>query len=106
MWLCRLSYRDCWEQRAKAFIRDCRLGHPKPSTVGNLAVSQVPLGDRAQAAAYVAALTRELAGLMRRHHLDTLGYLLDVVHLEAEETVQRSATDPTPSPQLPVTRAR
>ena len=82
------------------------MAHPKPSTVGNLAVSQVPLGDRAQAAAYVAALTRELAGLMRRHRLDTLGYLLDMVHLEAEETVQRTAADPSPTPEQPVTRAR
>ena len=64
---------------------------PKPSTVGNLAVSQVPLGDADQAAAYVAGLTAELAGLVRRHRLDTLAYLLDMVRLEAEETVQRAA---------------
>jgi hypothetical protein len=63
---------------------------PKPSTVGNLAISQVPLGDRVQAAAYVAGLTAELATLVRRHRLDTLGYLLDMVRLEAEETVQRA----------------
>ena len=66
------------------------MAQPKPSTVGNLAVSPVPLGDREQAAAYVAALTGELAGLVRRHRLDTLGYLLDMVRLEAEETVQRA----------------
>ncbi|TMJ04296.1 MAG: hypothetical protein E6G97_07270 [Alphaproteobacteria bacterium] len=65
------------------------MARPKPSTVGNLAISQVPLGDPQQAAAYVAALTGELAVLVRRHHLDTLGYLLDMVRLEAEETVQR-----------------
>ena len=66
------------------------MARPKPSTVGNLAISQVPLGDPAQAAAYVAGLTGELAGLVRRHRLDTLGYLLDMVRLEAEETVQRA----------------
>jgi hypothetical protein len=32
-----------------------------------------------------------LTGLVRRHRLDTLGYLLDMVRLEAEETVQRAA---------------
>ena len=79
---------------------------PKPSSVGNLAVSQVPLGDRAQAAAYVSALTRELAGLVRRHRLDTLGYLLEMVHLEAEETVQRMNAEPSPAAEPPATRAR
>ena len=66
------------------------MARPKTSTVGNLAVSEVPLGDPEQAAAYVAGLTGELAGLVRRHRLDTLGYLLDMVRLEAEETVQRN----------------
>ena len=66
------------------------MARPKPSTVGNLAISQVPLGDPAQAAAYVAGLTGELAGLVRRHRLETLAYLLDMVRLEAEETVQRA----------------
>lgn len=66
------------------------MARPKPSTVGNLAISQVPLGDRVQAAAYVAGLTAELASLVRRHRLDTLAYLLDMVRLEAEETVQRA----------------
>jgi hypothetical protein len=59
--------------------------------VGNLAVSPVPLADRQQAAAYVAALTGELAGLVRRHRLDTLGYILDLARLEAEEAVQQAA---------------
>ena len=67
------------------------MARPKPSTVGPLAVSQVPLGDPKQAAAYVAGITSELAGLVRRHHLDTLGYLLDMVRLEAEEAAQRAA---------------
>jgi hypothetical protein len=66
------------------------VARPKPSTVGNLAISQVPLGDRVQAAAYVAGLTAELATLVRRHRLDTLGCLLDMVRLEAEETIQRA----------------
>jgi hypothetical protein len=48
------------------------------------------LGDPEQAATYVAGLTGELSGLVRRHKLDTLAYLLDMVRLEAEETVQRA----------------
>ncbi len=86
------------------------MARPKPSTVGNLAVSQVPLGDPAQAASYVAGLTGELASLVRRHRLDTLGYLLDMVRLEAEETIQRAerpAADQTPSlQQQPLSRSR
>lgn len=59
--------------------------------VGNLAISPVPLTDRQNAAAYVAALTGELAGLVRRHRLLTLGYMLDLARLEAEEMVQQAA---------------
>jgi hypothetical protein len=55
-----------------------------------LAISQVPLGNPETAAAYVAGLTGELSSLVRRHRLDTLAYLLDMVRLEAEETVQRA----------------
>lgn len=69
------------------------MAQPRPSTVGNIAVSPVPLGDREQAVAYAAGLTGELAGLMRRHRLDTLAYLLDMVKLEAEQTLQRSEGD-------------
>ncbi|MEA2880421.1 MAG: hypothetical protein QOF14_5617 [Hyphomicrobiales bacterium] len=66
------------------------MAHPRPSTVGNLAISQVPLGDPETAATYVAGITAELSNLVRRHRLDTLAYLLDMVRLEAEETVQRA----------------
>jgi hypothetical protein len=66
------------------------VARPRPSTVGNLAISEVPLGDPEQAATYVAGLTSELSNLVRRHKLDTLAYLLDMVRLEAEETVQRA----------------
>jgi len=41
------------------------------------------------AADYVAALVLELALIARGHHLDTLGYLLEVARLEAE-SVSRS----------------
>ena len=40
--------------------------------------------DTAQAAAYVAELAGELASIARRHGLDTLGYILDMAKLEAQ----------------------
>jgi hypothetical protein len=48
------------------------------------------LGDPETAATYVAGITGELSSLVRRHRLDTLAYLLDMVRLEAEETVHRT----------------
>jgi len=54
-----------------------------------LSISEVPLADRQQAAAYVADLTGELAVLVRRHRLYTLADLLDMVRLEAEQTAIR-----------------
>lgn len=53
---------------------------------------QEPVADRAAAAAYVAALSADLATLARRHNLDTLGYLLDMARLEAENTAQVGRT--------------
>lgn len=47
-----------------------------------------PPGDRAAVATYVAALSADLAVIARRHNLATLGYLLDMVRLEAENTAQ------------------
>jgi hypothetical protein len=84
------SYSDRKGHEEANLIGDCTLARPKPSTVGHLAVSEVPLGDPEQAAAYVAGITGELASLVRRHRLDTLGYLLDMVRLEAEEAAQRA----------------
>jgi hypothetical protein len=49
-----------------------------------------PPDDPAAAAAYVAALTAELTVLARRHQLETLAYLLDMVRIEAEATAQRA----------------
>ncbi len=45
-------------------------------------------GSREEAAAYVADLTSDLALIARRHGLDTLGYLLDMAHLEAENSLR------------------
>jgi hypothetical protein len=56
----------------------------------------------ASVAVYIAALTAELGQLARANGLDTLGYLLDMARLEADETVKASAegeqwADPTAS---------
>jgi len=40
--------------------------------------------DRKAAANYVATLSGDLAVIARRHGLDTLGYLLEMAQLEAE----------------------
>jgi len=45
-------------------------------------------GDRAAAADYVAELSAELARLARQHGLDTLGYILDMARLEAENVTR------------------
>jgi hypothetical protein len=41
--------------------------------------------NKAEAAAYVAELTADLARIARRHGLDTLGYILDMARLEAQQ---------------------
>ena len=41
-------------------------------------------GNRIQVAHYVASLSGDLATMARRSGLDTLGYLLEMVRLEAE----------------------
>ncbi len=48
--------------------------------------------DRDQVAVYLAALTSELAMVARRHGLETLSYLLDMAHLEAENVSARPRT--------------
>jgi hypothetical protein len=44
--------------------------------------------DRTAAASYIAELSAELATLARRHRLDTLGYILDMARLEAENATR------------------
>jgi hypothetical protein len=73
------------------------VGRAKPSSVGTVEVSPVPLIDREAAAAYAASLSAELASLMRRHHLTTLGYLFDLARLEAEQIIQKADAAPVTS---------
>ena len=91
----RSTYTAKSEQASK-FDPGLQVARPKPSTVGTLAVSSVPLGDRVQAAQYVGALTAELAVLVRRHQLHTLGYLLELARLESEEIAQQHEGAPSP----------
>jgi hypothetical protein len=49
------------------------------------------LRDGRAAAAYVAELTADLAEIARGHGLHTLGFLLDMAHLEAEQEMQAAA---------------
>jgi hypothetical protein len=55
---------------------------------------RVELNDRASAATYVAALSGDLALIARRHGLDTLGFLLEMAQMEAEnETRMANMSD-------------
>ncbi len=44
--------------------------------------------DRAEVAVYVASMSADLATMARRTGLDTLGYLLEMVRLEAENAAR------------------
>jgi hypothetical protein len=45
---------------------------------------EADLSNPAGAASYLASLSGDLAELARRHGLDTLGYILEMAKLEAE----------------------
>jgi len=47
-------------------------------------------GSRSVVANYVATLTAELATMARRSGLDTIGYLLEMVRLEAENKARHT----------------
>lgn len=47
-------------------------------------------GGRTAVASYVATLSADLAAMARRTGLDTLGYLLEMVRLEAESSARHS----------------
>jgi glutamate synthase domain-containing protein 2 len=42
-----------------------------------------------QAAQYIASLTHELAEIARRNGLDTLGHILEMARLEADQLIKR-----------------
>ena len=47
--------------------------------------------ERADVAVYVASMSADLANMARATGLDTLGYLLEMVRLEAENTARHMA---------------
>ena len=47
-------------------------------------------GGRTAVASYVATLSADLAVMARRSGLDTLGYLLEMVRLEAESATRQN----------------
>jgi hypothetical protein len=47
-------------------------------------------GDRTAVATYVATLSADLATMARSTGLDTLGYLLEMVRLEAESSARQA----------------
>ncbi len=53
---------------------------------------------RAAVASYVATLSSDLAVMARRTGLDTLGYLLEMVRLEAESQTRHSGPNGRRSP--------
>jgi len=48
---------------------------------------------RSAVASYIATLSADLASLARRTGLDTLGYLLEMVRLEAETAARNNGTN-------------
>jgi hypothetical protein len=62
--------------------RMCR-AKDRPMPLPDRVTSTEPSG-RSAVASYVATLSADLASLARRTGLDTLGYLLEMVRLEAE----------------------
>jgi hypothetical protein len=60
----------------------------KPSTVGREIVVGFYIADEATTAGYIAAQSCELKRLAMRAILTTLGYLIEMVELEATETAQ------------------
>lgn len=49
-------------------------------------------GSQTAVASYVATLSGDLASLARRNGLDTLGYLLEMVRLEAETMTRHNGS--------------
>lgn len=47
-------------------------------------------GSQTAVASYVASLSADLSAMARRTGLDSLGYLLDIVRLEAENLARHS----------------
>jgi hypothetical protein len=60
------------------------------ATQSTMAQPSTERDDRTAAASYVATLTADLASIAKTHGLDTLGYILDMARLEAENVARGS----------------
>jgi hypothetical protein len=61
-----------------------------PATENTLIQPPTGRDDRTAAASYVATLTADLAAIAKNHGLDTLGYILEMARLEAENIARNS----------------
>ena len=50
------------------------------------------LKDRAAAVSYIAALSADLAMIARQHGFETLGYILEMAHMEAQNETRITDT--------------
>jgi hypothetical protein len=71
-----------------AWLRDehQEFGHMSADVPGETNLARSP----GATALYIGTLTAELAGLARRHGLDTLAYILDMARLEADQIAKNS----------------
>ena len=69
-----------------------RVGAPaitvRDGTIMPTHLAQAETDDSVQVAVYVASITADLANMARHAGLDTLGYLLEMVRLEAENAAR------------------
>jgi hypothetical protein len=59
----------------------------KANALGEREAEESPIAT----ALYIGTLTEELAHLARRHGLETLGYILDMARLEADQVAKDCA---------------
>jgi hypothetical protein len=68
---------------------------PEASNINGNINGNVNENGRSAVASYVASLSADLAGMARKTGLETLGYLLEMVRLEAESVTRNNATTTT-----------
>ena len=61
---------------------------------GTMPTPVVEAGERGTVADYIASMTGDLALLARRNGLDTLGYILEMARLEAQQESDQSHCKP------------
>ena len=61
-----------------------------PAAQSTFAQPPTECDDRIAAASYVATLAADLALIAKSHGLDTLGYILDMARLEADNVARNS----------------